>query len=322
MKVVRGITTDFPLLARPKITLGTFDGVHVGHQFIFSQLLDWARETASPSVAITFDRRPRDTVERKSAEHITSLHHRLLLLEQLHLDLALVLEFDEALAACEPEDFVRSVLVERLHVGGILLGHDTRFGKHARGDIGLLRKLGEAHNFEVCSVPVVKYDGAPVSSTRVRQAITDGELQTAAKLLGRPVSAIGTVIRGTGRGLAWGYPTANLDLHHEVRLPEGVYATQAGLAGRWYNSVTNIGRPPSFQVGQSLYLTDEVIVETFLLDFSEDIYGRELEVRFIRRIRPERTFPSPCALAEAIAADVIVARTELQCVSLTPGPLV
>lgn len=308
MRVIHGREAHIPRLTRPKVTLGTFDGVHLGHQRVLERTVNWAHSTDAVAVAVTFDRRPRQTLAGVGPDHITSLRHRLLLLERLGVDLVLVLAFDRALASCEPEAFIREILLDTLGAGGVLLGHDTRFGHGGRGDLDLMQAAGHKFNFEVRAVPVVDLDGRPVSSTRVRMAITAGDLALAERLLGRQVSTLGTVVGGTGRGREVGVPTANLDLHHEVRLPEGVYATRAGFGGRWYDSVTNIGRPPSLSANGRPFLSDEIVTEAYVLDFSGDLYGKDIEVRFLRRLRPERRFDSPAALARAIADDVAAAR--------------
>jgi len=322
MKVLQDLTTKPELSKPPKVTLGTFDGVHIGHQSVLGQLVAWAGKTDSPSVAVTFDRRPKDTLRGADTEHITSLKHRLLLIERLGVECALLLRFDKSLAASEPEEFIKRVFVEHLAADGVLLGHDTRFGRNARGDVSLLEKLGGEYGFGVRSIPVVQLDGAPVSSTRVRQAIKAGDLRTAARLLGRPLSALGTVVHGTGRGKSFGYPTANLDLHHELKLPQGVYVAQTGFDRRWHPSVVNIGRPPSFVSDAPPYLPGESVLETHLLDFTGDLYGRDLEIRFLHRLRAERIFDSPEALAKAVARDILAARACLKEAPLAPEPVV
>ena len=234
------------------------------------------------------------------------------MLDRLGLDVALVLPFDDRLANLEPEAFVESILAGQLRATGVLLGHDTRFGKAGRGDLRLLSELGERFGFEACSVPVVELDDRPVSSTRIRELLQAGDLRAAERLLGRCVSLFGTVVRGTGRGAEIGYATANLDLRLPALLPEGVYATWADLDGAALPSVTNIGRPPSLRPDGDTYLSDEVAVETHILDHSGDLYGREMEVRFVDFIRPEKVFDSPEALAAAIARDVEAGRARLR----------
>ena len=311
MKVFYGQMFQNVALAQPKVALGTFDGVHLGHQELLRQLVAWARTTDSDAAVVTFDRKPRDALAGRTSDLITSLQHRLLLFERLGVDATLVLTFDEHLAACEPDAFVKDILVDGLHAAGVLLGHDTRFGREGRGNMELLCQLGKALGFETCSVPVVEVDDRPVSSTRIRQAIQRNDLATVERLLGRRMSLLGTVVGGTARGRKLGYPTANLDIHHEVQPPEGVYATRTLVNGVWRASVTNIGRAPTLQKEGPAYVSEKVIVETHLLDFTADLYGKDLEIEFVTFLRPEKVFPSGKTLAEQIAHDVEQARSLL-----------
>lgn len=304
MKVFHGYPSEPASLLRPKVTLGVFDGVHLGHQRVLRRLVAWARGTDSDAAVVTFDRRPRDALLGKPSEPVTSVPHRLLLFERMGIDAALVLTFDKALASSEPETFVQEVLVERLGAAGVLLGHDARFGRNGRGDMALLSRLAGVYGFEARSVPVVEVDGEPVSSTRVRKAIQEGDLRRAERLLGRRVSVLGTVVRGTSRGKEIGYPTANLDLDCEVMLPQGVYATQTRVAETWHDSVTNIGRVPTLRRGGPSHASETVVLETHLPGFSGDLYGEQLEIRFVHFIRPEEVFDSAAALAERIAGDI------------------
>jgi len=311
MKTFHGLGTQPLPLRRPKVALGTFDGVHLGHKRVLRDLVAWARATDCDAAALTFDWKPRFVLGSGPRMQITSLSHRLVLLERLGLDAAVVLAFDERLASMQPEEFVGEVLVRGLGASGVLLGHDTRFGRNARGDFDLMSRLGRRFGFEACAVEVVEVDGAPVSSTRVRQAIQAGDLTLAERLLGRRVSVLGTVVPGTNRGRRLGFPTANLDLHHDVRPPDGVYATRALVDGAWRDSVTSIGRPQ----GGPPHAGDGPPVETHILDFSGALYGRELEVRFVGRLRDQRRFDSDAALTEQIARDIQIARSRLAAVS-------
>jgi len=344
VRTFRDVTSALGPFTRAKVTVGTFDGVHRGHLRVLRELLSWARATEGDAVALTFDRAPRaalsakpagfsppadssapgdlsavvpqsgtkaEAAELRRAGLILSLPHRLMLFERLGLDAAVVLKFDAEFASQEPEEFVREILVNRLKVSGVLLGHDTRFGRGGRGDCELMRRLGEELHFETCSVPVVELDGAPISSTRLRQAIRAGDLRLAERMLGRRVSVLGTVVPGTGRGRTLGCPTANLDLHHEVRPPQGVYATRALIAGKMRDSVTNVGRPPALKPVARPHLSEKVVVETHVLDFSGDLYGQDVEVQFIERMRAEEVFTSPEALRERIASDIRAARERL-----------
>jgi len=311
MKVFRGQPAVCEQPGSAKVTLGMFDGVHLGHQEVLRELVTWARATETAAVVITFDCKPRDAIAGEGANDITSLPHRLLLFERLGVDVALVLPFDESLRNMEPEAFVERILVEQLHADGVLLGHDTRFGRKARGDLTLLDNLGRRMGFQTCSVKVVELDGVPVSSTRVRTAIREGNLKLAERMLGRSVSVLGTVVRGTGRGAGLGFPTVNLDLHHELRPPQGVYVSRTFAGGVWRDSVTNIGRAPTLRPGASPDATSESIVETHLLDFSGDLYGEDIEVTFTAKLRDERFFDSPESLAAQISLDIIEARAIL-----------
>jgi riboflavin kinase / FMN adenylyltransferase len=310
VKTFHGLTSAVGPFTKAKVTLGAFDGVHRGHLSVLRRLLAWARETGGDAVVVTFDRPPR-LQRNKSAGQILSLDHRLMLFDRLGLDATIVLAFDPALAALEPEDFVKDFLVNLLQAEGVLLGHDTHFGRGGRGDFELMRRMGEQFHFETRSVPVVELDGAPVSSTRLREAIRTGDLRLAERLLGRRLSVFGTVVAGLGRGRKFGFPTINLDLHHEVRPPQGVYATRCLIAGTWRDSVTNIGPAPTLQATGPAHLSERIMVETHILDFSGDLYGQDIEVQFVDRIRGEEVFPSAEALSERIAQDIREARLRL-----------
>ena len=310
MKIIYGPNTAAGL-NRPRLTLGTFDGVHRGHQRVIGELLAWARATGTEAAVITFDRKPHRILSGRPFDQITTLPHRLRLFERLGLDAAIILEFDHELAAMEPEAFVEEVVVRRFQAGGVLMGHDTRFGKAGRGDHVLMAALGKQFGFEVRAVEVETLDGAPVSSTRVRQAIRDGDLPLAERMLGRRVSAYGTVVHGTSRGRALGCPTANLDLHHAVHPPEGVYASRALIDGSWHDSVTNIGRPPTLLPDGPPFRSEHIVLETHVMDLREDLYGKDIEVEFVSFLRPEKRYGSADALAEAIRGDVAAARKAL-----------
>jgi riboflavin kinase/FMN adenylyltransferase len=308
MKIIQGAAATRAAFRRPKVTLGTFDGVHLGHQRVLRHTLSWARATDCDAVVVTFDRKPRHVLAGRPFDQITSMQHRLRLFDQIGLDAVVLMDFTPAIAALEPEAFVSEWLVRRLGASGVLLGHDTRFGRAGRGDLALLLRLGRELGFEACSSEVVAVDGAPVSSTRIREAVRAGDLAAAERMLGRRVSLLGTVVHGAGIGRGLGFPTANLDLHHEVRPPEGVYATLATIGGRVYESATNIGRPGPPGVPST---AGEAIVESFILDFTGDLYGQDIELRFVERLRDEAVFASEEALKAQIARDVARTRARL-----------
>ena len=315
-------------LSSPTVTTGVFDGVHRGHAKIITELTRWAHsKPGSDAVILTFDRHPRVVLRNEKTHLITSLAHRLRLFARLGVDAVVVVHFDHDFAALSAEDFVRQVLVDQLGAQRILLGEDHRFGHGRRGDLALLEKLGPTLGFEARAVHLEELgDDLVISSTEVRKAISEGQLEAARGMLDRRVSVIGEVVTGDGRGRTLGFPTANLDLHHEARPPRGVYlgtATQLGALGAEDPPTTglqlalvNIGRRPTFHPEANVDL-----VEAHLLDFDDDLVGTTLEVTFLKRLRDEQRFDGPEALKAQIARDreqgLAVART----LGLHPSPV-
>lgn len=279
-------------------TLGMFDGVHRGHQSVIAEAIRWAEELHTKTAAITFSTHPRTVLHGAPPAFITSLEHRLVLLDRLGIDLCLVLTFERRLAECAPEDFVTRFLCQRFAPEAIVLGFDCRFGKGGRGNFELLRELGETHGFQARQCAPVLYRGQPISSTLIRQAILRGGLEEAAEMLGRPVTVLGTVVKGSGLGRSIGYPTANLDLHHEARPPTGIYAVKALHAGNEYPALASIGTRPTFTPD-----SEEVLIEVHLLDFDGDLYGASLEVQFVTQIREQKRFASQEELVGEIQRD-------------------
>jgi riboflavin kinase/FMN adenylyltransferase len=298
-------------LRRSAVTLGVFDGVHLGHRYVLEQTVRLARERGGPAVVVTFSRHPRAVIDGRPPQLITSLPHRLRLFEKLGLDAALTLDFDAALRDVAPENFAREIFHDVLRADVVLLGWNGRFGRGGRGDIEVLRKVGREYGFDARQAERLTLGDDGVSSTAIRAAILAGDLDRAARMLGRPVSVLGTVVRGDGRGRTIGWPTANLDLHHEVRPPRGVYGAEAETDdGEKRYALVNIGVRPTFKRGppesdpsswESRDLHD--VVEVHLLDFAGDLYGRELEVRFLKRLRDERRFSGREDLLRRLAED-------------------
>jgi len=276
---------------RPVATLGVFDGVHRGHLLILQETVGWARSISGTSMAITFDRHPDTVIRALPEENITSLEHRLDLLEKAGIDVTLVLHFGEELAAMEAEDFVRSILLDAAGISGIVLGFNARFGRQARGDVQLLERMGREHGFEVRTAGPLVVDGSPVSSTRIRMLIRSGKLEEASRLLGRAVSLRGTVIHGAHRGRTLGFPTANLNLHHEVTPPSGVYIGKVRFDGEALWGLVNIGTRPTFCEEEQ-----KKTVEVYVDQFDGSLYGRTVEVELLRYLRTELRFASPEAL--------------------------
>ncbi len=289
-------------LIYPVITLGMFDGVHSGHQKVIQETINLASSKSGESVVLTFDRRPKDFLLQTQRSCITSLEHRLVLFEQLGVDLSVVLEFDKKIADISAEDFITKVLYEWLGAKVIVLGFNCSFGKDRRGNASMIRNYAEEYGFEVVTCGPVEFEGERTSSTTIRKHIIQGSLQKARGMLGRRVSVFGTVIKGSGRGKGLGFPTANLNLHHEIKPPSGVYATKVFLEGREYDAITNIGTCPTF--GESAR-NDGSVVEVHMIDFNKSIYGKDLEVRFLYKLREETRFESADELKLQLERDKI-----------------
>jgi riboflavin kinase/FMN adenylyltransferase len=280
-------------------TLGVFDGVHVGHQSIIRQVTADAGKRGLSSAVITFDRHPQAVLGGPPEPCITSLEHRLRLFDALDVEICMVVSFTPEVAQMEAEEFARAVLRDILRVRLLIVGFDCRFGRARRGDVALLRRMSGELGLETRVVEPVRVDGEVVSSTAVRRAVMEGDLERAHKLLGRPFSLLGTVVSGSGRGREIGFPTANIDVHNELLPQEGVYAGLLFADGASLPAVVSVGRRETFFADANAPL----LVEAHLLDISIELYGRGVEVQFVQYIRPQKRFPSPEALARQIGAD-------------------
>jgi riboflavin kinase/FMN adenylyltransferase len=289
LDTIFGIKQIQKKLAWPVVTLGVFDGVHSGHQKVIQKTIDLANKKSGESIILTFDRHPKSVLSQTQQSCITSLEHRLVLFEQLGVDISVVLEFDKKIAEISAEDFIIKILHEWLGAKIIVLGFNCSFGKGRRGNASMVRDYAEKYGFEVVTCDPLEFEGEITSSTTIRKHIIQGNLQKAKGMLGRRVSVFGTVIKGSGRGKGLGFPTANLNLHHEIKPPSGVYATKVFLEGREYKAITNIGTCPTF--GESTR-NDEPVVEVHIIGFDESIYGKDLEVQFLFKLREETRFES------------------------------
>lgn len=282
------------------VTVGTFDGIHRGHQAIIDYLLQRSKERSGTSTIVSFDPHPQSVVHEEDVPLLTTVSERADLLEDLGLDRFVVVPFTMEFAQLTPVEYVEEVLLGRIGLREITVGYDHRFGKDRAGDVTLLRELGEQHGFAVDVIPPQEVNHDVVSSTTIRRLlIEEGEVQRASELLGRPYHVRGRVARGEGRGKQLGYPTANVELNDARKLvpKRGVYATKVTLPDghrRW--GMMNIGRRPTFD-------EMDVTVEVHLLDFEGDLYGEHLSVQFLRRLRDEQKFESPEALAVQLSKD-------------------
>ncbi|HHH35275.1 MAG TPA: bifunctional riboflavin kinase/FAD synthetase [Gammaproteobacteria bacterium] len=294
------------------VTIGNFDGVHLGHQAVLGQLSEKAAELGLPTVVVTFEPHPQEYFGGdKAPPRLTRFREKIQTLRRYAVDRVLVLRFDDRLARMPAEAFIERILVAGLGVRYLVVGDDFRFGHRRRGDIELLRAAGQQHGFQVVNMHTFEIDGARVSSTRIRKALEAGALGTAEKLLGRCYRISGRVARGDRRGRTLGFPTANIHVHGPggmrtcvpARLPlHGVYAVDVyGLEDEPHRGVANIGSRPTVDGRRC-------ILEVHLLDFSGDLYDRHLQVEFLKKLRDERGFGSLEALREQIRQDVAQAR--------------
>jgi len=309
VRVIRGLgPLAAETFAAPVVTIGVFDGVHRGHRRVLETAAASAKELGGDLVAITFDVHPRAVTVGRAPPLVTSLPHRLLLLERQGVDATIVLHFDERLREMSAERFVDEVLLARIGVRVLVLGHDSHFGKDRRGDFELATKLLAPHGVRVARVdPVRLPDGRVVSSSAIRDAVLRGDFAAGEELVGRPPALYGTVVEGDGRGRTLGHPTANLDLAGELRPSRGVYGASVALDGRTLPAVVNIGGRPTFHPEGDAADT----VEVHVLDWSGDLYGRALEVRLFGRIRDERRFAGADELKAQIARDVETTRARV-----------
>ncbi len=292
------------------VSVGVFDGVHLGHQAILAANVARARTLGAAPTVVTFRRHPKRLLLGNEPRTLTSLEYRLALFARAGIERTLALAFDEALRSVPAEAFTREVLVGRLGARAFVLGFDSKFGRDRAGTPELVRALG----YDVTIVPKIEVSERAVSSTTIREAVELGDLAGAARMLGRPVSVLGTVIHGRELGRRLGFPTANLDLHHQLHPPVGVYACRVreverdgSTAEPLRPAVANIGYRPTVEAGAA----GELAIEVHLLDFDGDLYGAHLEVLFEARLRGEERFADVEALARQIRADCAAARAAL-----------
>jgi riboflavin kinase / FMN adenylyltransferase len=305
MEILRSIPELAHLTGPLFLAIGVFDGVHRGHQAVISTSADHAQSANGTPVVVTFDPHPMKVLRPREAPHLlTATQHKIRLIRQLGVQHLLVIKFDKAFASTAPEDFVQQLVTHSKPLREICVGHEWSFGKGRRGNLALLRKLGAQFDFEVVGIPAVTLgNGEPVSSTAIRHAVEAGDLAKAAEMLGHQYTILGTVVRGERLGKKIGFPTANLSAHSEQFPSNGVYFAQATLDGVIYPGVVNLGYRPTVSSGKS-----ERVLEIHLLDFDREIYGKDVEVRFVRYLRPEQKFENLDALARQIEFDVQQAR--------------
>jgi riboflavin kinase/FMN adenylyltransferase len=305
MEVIIGSKNAVGPVRYAVVTIGNFDGVHLGHQGIFRQAVRMAREQGGVAMVLTFEPHPVTVLSPKKQPHIlTPFSKKMRYIEACGIDRVVCEEFNRQLVEMSARDFAAVVLADRLQARQVVVGSGFSFGQGRKGTAATLEEMGRKLGFGVCLVEPIAMQGSVVSSSRIRRLLDAGNVEAAADLLGRPHAISGPVVEGRQRGNTLGFPTANLEPGEQVIPSQGVYAVLAETGGATYRGVVNIGRRPTFG-------REPLSVEAHLLDFNQRIYGKELEIAFIRRIRGEIAFASAEALASQILQDVQTAKSIL-----------
>lgn len=295
MKIIYGINkvTSFK---KPVVVMGVFDGVHRAHARILRNAVRFARGIKGTSIAVTFWPHPQ------AEESLYSLEHRIRLFSEIGLDVCVVVSFSAGFSRLEPGDFVAKFICVKLSARYLYVGKNFTFGRNASGNWRLLKRLSAVYNYRLRLQPVMKSGGAVISSTRIRRLIKRGRFLDAGRLLGRPVSILGTVIKGASLARRLGFPTANINPHHEVLPPSGVYMVRVILGGREFPGVCSIGNKPT------IYRNAMQHIEVHILNFKKNIYNKDLEIIFIKKIRNQQKFRTLSQLARHIKKDIILSK--------------
>lgn len=284
------------------LTLGNFDGLHLGHQELVRMIIRRARETGALSMVVTFRPHPLKILAPEKCPPLISIYEeKIKLFERLGIDVLVKIPFTLEFSAMPPEDFVRDVLCGTLGAKEIFVGYNYRFGKGREGDIRTLRGLGEKYGFTVREIEQIAFGGEVISSTKIRTLLREGDVEHAAKLLGRTYAITGIVVKGDGRGKGLGFPTANIAPKHSIIPADGVYAVRLIVREKVYDGIANIGMRPTFN-------KKVLAIEVHVFDFNEDIYGEDISLYFIRKIREEKKFKGAEALVTQIKSDIETAK--------------
>lgn len=303
MKVIFGNKQPIEFNKPTGIGLGNFDGLHIAHMALINTLINESKHRGLESVLYSFTKHPENIIRKKLfTPLITSTNKKVKLLELTQLDYTYFEKFDETFSRMSPEAFVKDILVDRLNMRLAVTGYDYRFGYKGQGDVAYLKELGQKYNFKVITIPAIKVGDDVISSTLIRKYVKKGNMDSAFKLLGRHYSITGTVEKGKRIGNTLGFPTANIYPEEYLLMPmDGVYVTRTLLDGKIYNSITNIGNNPTFNDLKKS-------IETYILDYSDNIYGKDIEVFFLKKIRSEKKFNTIDELVEQIKKDIKSAR--------------
>ncbi len=303
MKIFRSLDEITEPFANPCVTIGNFDGVHLGHQLLFMEVVRRGRANSGCSVVVTFDPHPLRILRPDGIKLISTIEQKIEQIEKAGIDALIIIPFDLSFAATTAEHFVDEILLKKIGMTELVVGYDYAFGKGRSGDTRFLKNKGEEKGFPVAVVDAHYQDGNLVSSTRIRELVHQGRMMDARELLGRPYQIRGVVQVGKQRGgKEIGYPTANLQVNENDLVPRiGVYVTQVICEGKCYGGVLNIGYNPTFS-------ENRLVAETHIFDFNKDIYGKPIKLNLLKFIRDEKKYPGIGELAEQISRDVIEAK--------------
>ena len=298
MRVVENVLTEMEVFPRVVLTIGSFDGIHLGHQRILNELIREAHRVNGTAAVMTLLPHPREFFSAQQAPNLLTSHaKKMALLQSLGVEVVFVLPFNAETASMERQRFVQEVIQKRCQAVSLVVGPDFCFGKEALGDYHYLVERGRELGFSVFQVPPLFIAGERVSSTLIRERLLEGDLEGVVQFLGRPYAITGEVLSGRGIGVTLGFPTANIKPHHSAIPAQGVYAAKVCLDEAWHLAAVNIGIAPTIR-------NEDLVIEAFLLDFSGNIRGRAIEIVFYKRIRAEKKFASRDELISAIQHDV------------------
>ena len=304
MEIIKGIENLKRSFRNPVVTLGNFDGVHLGHQQIFKRVMKEASKAHGEGVVITFEPHPLKVLApEKFLPLLTPFRKKMMLIEKSGIESVLCINFSLAFSEVSPFEFIKNILVEKVKIKKVIIGYNYHFGKEQKGDAQTLKDAGRVFDFEVEVVEPYKVGQTVVSSSKIRNLIQGGEVEEASRLLGRDYPIIGKVVEGAKRGKTLGYPTANLEISDELYPKAGVYAVDIEWKNQRLYGVTNVGFNPTFATKQGKK-DGQFSLEVHILNFKQEIYGEEVQVNFRRRIRDEIPFESASHLIDQIQKDI------------------
>jgi riboflavin kinase/FMN adenylyltransferase len=301
MEVIRGFKNFPEPFLHSAVAIGNFDGVHAGHQRILKFLSDKASKLGLSSLVLTFSPHPEKILGEKATKMIQTLEQRKREIEKFGIDAVLIVPFDQNFSNLSAGEFVRKIIVNTLKARAVVVGENFRYGKNREGDIPLLRKLASESNFQVHSIPTVKKRGTMASSSLIRNLLQQGQVEKANLLLGRNYEIEGKVIKGKSRGKSLGFPTANIETKNEI-VPPGIFISFVGIESETFRSLTNVGNCPTFN-------QKETNIESYIINFARDLYGKTIRIGFIKKIRDEIKFKTAEDLKAQMKKDLPIAKS-------------